>query len=488
MYHGIILCGSPSDQAGRAISGYRLRTAAEDFGYKILVIDSACAMTSEELETLLSNVITDKTLFLAISAVWFYQRNDNVIQWLNDDFFSKIKARFNHIQLIVGNAGKNWNSTAASSLLYKVSDWALTGFSDESFPRLLKLLDGHSDHGLIWTKDKNNKNTVDSNKMHTIPSPDTILTRWEPEDNFMHYQPVPLELSRGCIFRCTFCGHPFQGKKDADSYIRTPENIAIELRRNYDMFGTTRYSIMDDTMNDSMEKLDRLQKAIEISKIPNFEFNAFIKPELLVTKPKMIESLTQLGLRGAFVGLESFNKKARTAIGKGTDIEKIFNALSQLCQINPKTKLYGSIIVGLPGDTENDIYKWNQYFIEGKGSIFKSWIFHGLKLYKSDLDDSPAMAKNPEKYGYKFDQSNPNDLGNWYSDTMNRTTADKIAYELCKNYLWAQTAGGWQVSSLWNLGLSDEQISKLTLAQINLEQSGRDQVRKRAEALLKKYT
>ena len=58
MYHGIILCGSRNDSAGRNIAGYRLRTAAEKFNYDNLVIDCATAMTQAELELLLDNVIT----------------------------------------------------------------------------------------------------------------------------------------------------------------------------------------------------------------------------------------------------------------------------------------------------------------------------------------------------------------------------------------------------------------------------------------------
>ena len=39
IYHGIILAGSRSELAGRNIAGYHLSTAAEQFGYNMLIID-----------------------------------------------------------------------------------------------------------------------------------------------------------------------------------------------------------------------------------------------------------------------------------------------------------------------------------------------------------------------------------------------------------------------------------------------------------------
>jgi hypothetical protein len=62
MYDGILLCGARDGFAGRNIVGYRLRSAAKKFGYNILVLDSATAMTPEELESILDTVITNRTL------------------------------------------------------------------------------------------------------------------------------------------------------------------------------------------------------------------------------------------------------------------------------------------------------------------------------------------------------------------------------------------------------------------------------------------
>ena len=488
MYHGIILSGSRNEMAGRNIAGFRLRTAAEKFGYNILVIDSATAMTSVELESLLKNVITEKTLMLGISTVWLDNLNKNTIEWVTDNTIKNIKSKYTNLKIVAGGSSPGLRLSGAKHV-YAACDWFMTGFSDDSFPRLLRLLDGHTDHGLKYMLDTYNKKVVDSNSFHQISHPDDIETVLKLDDNFLSYQPIPLEVSRGCIFRCAFCSHPFQGKKDFDSYIRTPENLALELRRNYELFGTTRYSIMDDTFNDSVEKLDRLERAIELAKLPNFEFQAYIKPELLVTKPQMIDQLVRIGLRGGFCGIESFNNKARKVIGKGTDIKKVLDALYKLCEIGPNVKLHGSVITGLPGDTLEDMHQWQDFFIKNQPVLFKSWIFQALGIFlNSNLEGESSIEKDPEKYGYKIIQRMPNEFAMWYNEHMNSAEAGQLTRSMWDKSYPVMTPGGWHLSSAWNVGVSEDDISTKTFKELGLEQRGRDLVRQRALSTLRKFT
>jgi radical SAM superfamily enzyme YgiQ (UPF0313 family) len=487
MYHGIILSGSRNEMAGRNIAGFRLRTAAAKFGYNILVIDSATAMTSAELESLLDSVITEKTLMLGISTVWLDNLTKNSIEWVTDDTIKKIKSKYTTLKIVAGGSTPGLRLSGAKHV-YATCDWFLTGFSDNSFPKLLRLLEGHTDHGLKYMLDTYNKKVVDSNNFHQISHPDDIETIFQIEDAFHAHQPIPLEVSRGCIFRCAFCSHPFQGKKDFDSYIRTPENLASELRRNYELFGTTRYSIMDDTFNDSIEKLDRLEQAIELAKLPNFEFQAYIKPELLVTKPQMIDQLVRMGLRGGFCGIESFNNRARKVIGKGTDINKVLDALYRLCEIGPNVKLHGSVITGLPGDTKEDMYQWQEFFIKNQPVLFKSWVFQALGIFlNSKLKGESSIEKEPEKYGYKIIQKMPNEFALWYNEHMNFTEAGQLTKMLWSQSYPIMTPGGWHLSSAWNVGLSEDDISSKSFKDLELEQRGRDLVRQRAIETLKKF-
>ena len=492
MYHGIILCGSRNDNAGRNIAGYRLRTAAEKYNYNNLVIDCATAMTEAELELLLGNVITDKTLFLGISTVWLDQPNKinsyGKIQWINIEFFQRIRAKYPKLKIVAG--GNGVLNMPGARAIYDSADWHISGFSDDSFPRFLMLLEGKSGHGLKYFIDHNGKKTVDSNKFHLVGNPNDIETVFKSEDNFYSYQPIPLEVSRGCIFRCAFCNHPFQGAKDYDSYMRTPASIAQELRRNYDLFGITRYSIMDDTFNDSIEKLNRLEQAIELAKLPKFEFQCYIKPELLVTKPEMIPQLLRMGLTGGFVGIESMNNVARRAMNKGMNIERVVGALTELTSSN-QAKLRAGFIIGLPTDTIDSVYETNE-FCKANQQVFKGWTFTPLRIYSySEVEKESALIspleRDPEKYGYKITKYS-GEPAVWENDYMTMNEAIVASEKLTIDSEKVMRCGGWQISSAWHNNISDMDIESKTIVELKLGMRGRQMVRDRAIETLQKYT
>ena len=89
IYHGVILAGSRAETAGRNIAGYRLRTAAEQFGYNMLIIDSATAMSSNELELILDATVTNDTLLLGISIAWLDTFASSDIEWITDDVLAR---------------------------------------------------------------------------------------------------------------------------------------------------------------------------------------------------------------------------------------------------------------------------------------------------------------------------------------------------------------------------------------------------------------
>ena len=491
MYHGIILCGTSNDMAGRTIAGFRLRTTAKEIGYNLLIIDSCVRMTEIELTNVLHNVITNDTFILGISPMWFIPSRGKKpnIEWLNDNFFESLKGKFPKLKIVLG--GSDVLKTQEAEICYKNADWHITGYADDSFPRLIQLLDGKSNHGLKWMFDANGKKLVNSNKFHLISSPDVIETELEKDDEFKSYQPIPLEISRGCIFNCSFCNHAFKGVKLSSDYIRTSESIAREIKRNYELFGTTRYSILDDTINDSMVKLDIIDKAIELSGVPKFEFVGYIRPELLVVKPKMMKKLTHLGMKGVFFGIESFGDEARKAIGKGMKIEKVLDTLREYRQINSQARMHANMIIGLPGDTIKDIHGWHDFFVNNQKELFTSWNFEGLGLWNyneisKDTTTMSDMERYPEKYGYEINIDKKEGYQVWKNKHMSSFLSNMMSVNLNKKMYDNATAGGWMVATAWNINATEDQIETLILSKL-LKSIPRS-VRARAVEFVKKYT
>jgi len=452
-YEGILFFGQNLEFAGRGIAGPRLRTAARKAGYNILALDFLNDITVDQIFQIIDSNISTNTKFVGFSLSWIDKTRMNLYKWYSPSFFQTLKLRWPQLLIITGGHDE-WRH----DLILSHSNYHFHGYSDNTFVEFLKHINGLENH-LVMTKNILTKGLViDSNISDPVVDPNDLETVFEKEDGFLPHQPLPIEIARGCIFRCSFCHHPFQGKKEYDSYQRKPENIAKELRRNYELFGTTRYTILDDTFNDSIEKLDRLATAIKLAELPNFQCVAYIKAELLVTKPEMIEKLGELGLRGAFIGFESFSKEARKAVGKGTDITKVIDACRKLSEYNNgQILIHGSWIVGLPGDTAADIDNVH-LFILNNPNFIKSWVFQALHMrdYPDALPGSASeFDKNPTKYGYTI---LPNSH-EWKSSHFNSLSAHALVSQLEKSDYHKKRSGGWRVAGMWHAGKTEEEIS-----------------------------
>jgi len=480
--HAIILGGILKDQTGRPLGPYRLRTALANHGFRAEVIDYAWALREDELLILLQRYISKDTLIIGISNIWFTtgaeKNNEELNRWFTEKFFQTVKREWPWIKIVIG--GTKTALVQGAELLLSPADWWLSGFADIGLPKLLKFLSGQ-ETDLKYRTDADGTHVIDCNLHYRVENMDDLETVFEANDRFLSYQPISLEVSRGCIFTCSFCTHPFLGKKSFE-YIRTPESLASELSRNYKLFGTTRYIITDDTFNDSMEKLERVARAIELSKIPNFEFVSYIRAELLATKPEMIPMLKQLNCKGAFIGLESLNKDARRIIGKGMDAERVMAALENFKSITD-VKMFASMIVGLPGDSLDDAYNWSERFKREK--LFSEWGFQPLGMTFDEFGQGDSIfSKDPAKYGYTVSKSkhaNAPRAYDWIHQLgYTNNDASKVAGNINAEGRELAMAGGFGVAEYWFHGGSNDDIENMIRKDFSVGGRGSDNGRLRA--------
>jgi radical SAM superfamily enzyme YgiQ (UPF0313 family) len=253
------------------------------------------------------------------------------------------------------------------------------------------------------------------------------------------------------------------------------ENLAEEFRRNYHMFGTTRYMIADDTFNDSMEKIDRLRRAVDMAKLPDFEFVCYLRPELLVLRPEMIPALIDLGLRGAHFGLESYNDQSRRLVGRSSEMVRVIDAIRELkSQSQRRIGTLATFIVGLPHDTKDQLERDNQHLMSTDNDYLDAWLFGGLMLRNKFAGntisfnpqpglnrDASAMEMWPEKYGYKVHKlANDKLAAAWHNEHMNSFEADKMAERFNQQGAPFKSFGGWYVASGWYFGLGEDYMAQ----------------------------
>lgn len=477
MAHIILVGGINNDYSGRALGPYRLRTALEKSGHTCDIIDYSSILPEDILLLLISELIKSNTVAIGFSNSWIdIDSHTNI--WCNSHFFNRLKNQFPNIKIILGGTKDFIND-----IIIKYTDWYVTGFADISLPLILDKISNKSVN-LIYFK-KNHYNYINSDENYVVQDVNQIETVFKLDDGFKSYQPLPFETSRGCIFKCAFCTYPFLGKKNFD-YIRTPESMASEFRRNWELFGTFRYTISDDTFNDGIEKLNRVRKAIDIANLEKLEFVSFLRGEMLVTKPEMIPILKDIGLKGAHFGIESFNKSARKSIGKGMDVNRVLDAIHKANAVMD-LRSHASFIFGLYDDTYDDFYKWSDFLIANKNDLFASWTFNALGIRKNKLIDSSDIEKNPEKYQYKVSPTNSIWL-NWVNNKgVTKQRCEYIKSRLNQIAFEHSRPSGWSLSCAWYNNISIEDINNKSLLELNLSGIGNIKLKERVNEIFQKY-
>lgn len=413
----------------RPLGPYRLRTFLAQHGYNVKVIDYVPYFSIDQLDKALSKYVSTKTKVIGISTTYtvytpeIFQQFDQLIQ------------KHKHSSLKVVCGGPNPTTTQMDSI-----DIHVTGYGENALLAILQeqqssgILDGTFDYGF----------------------PSEYSTVWKKEDQIYPTDVLSLEVGRGCIFKCAFCNFPLNGKKKND-YIRDAEELKDELVYNYEQFGLTRYNLTDDTFNDSTVKMEQLLSVFE--QLPfDLRFTAFVKPELIVAYPEQIDLLVELGMESGSWGIESLSYETRKAVHKGYSYyDKLAPALTELKSkaikkgITHYTNFY-NMIVGLPGESEEDILKHHEYLI--KSYECDGMDFFALSISNKETQTLPLspIDKNPEKYGYKVKPTKNHSMMIWRNEHLSTTKAQRLAREIMVESYNHTKLSAWAGSNLWNTG------------------------------------
>ena len=138
--------------------------------------------------------------------------------------------------------------------------------------------------------------------------------RWHDTDFIQPNEPLPLEASRGCIFKCKFCAFQNLGKRPG-TFERSIQNMKEELEYNYERWGSTCYWLTDDTINDDN---DRMNDFCDMLESLNFKirFSGFFRMDLFHRFQKTTRRLYENGMTGVQIGVETFHPEAAKTIGK----------------------------------------------------------------------------------------------------------------------------------------------------------------------------
>ena len=426
----------------KTIGPYRIADSLRRNGFSVQVIPMVNSFSNNELLETIELFIGDNTKIIGVSTT-FFQHVD--VTQMHTTFsegtpaslkevLKQIKSLHPKIQFISGGAHSH------QEIGDPIFDAVFHGYSDNSVIEYALSLVGKKKP--IWNTSLGTK-IIEGE--HYPVDIEHLKHQWEDNDVIFPGETLPIEISRGCIFKCKFCNFQLTGKKKLD-YIRDYEFLREEFIRNYEKFGVTNYTFCDDTFNDSTEKLEKIHRVI--TSLPfKVNFITYLRLDLLHAHRDQITLLKEMGLRSGFFGVESLNLESAKAVGKGFHSEKIKEFLIELKEshFNPDngSNFICSFIVGLPHETIDSCRKSFEWCQEYDFNTIWSPLFIRTKMrYQSDID------KNYEKYGYRLDRGNDS---SWTNDWTNFDDASNIAKEF--NTERSNTAHSWPLMDCAAMGL-----------------------------------
>jgi len=456
-----------NDRWWRPIGPYCLATEMRKNNIDCNIIHRFFQYSNQELENLIDKFVLPTTLVFGISSSFIdsvsildentMKINDTVNQYKNYTKFlpwslDKIKWLESYLRKKSPNIKIVLGGTKSIFRTYDIFDYYFDGFSDLSF---LKFVSDLSSNQKIQCKEIKNKKVVES---ITFPvNMQNKTEKWQANDVIFKDEGLPIEIARGCIFRCSYCSYPSNGRSKDLSYIKSKQSIIDELQRNYDMFGITNYQFVDDLLNDSTEKVEMIHDAIQSLNF-KIRFSTYLRHDLFIKKFHTAQLLADCGLVGASFGIETLNDLSGKAIGKGLSAEKTKEILHKLQEIWPNVTIQSGFIVGLPHDNEktyDNLFDWlNQKDCPINSFSFWPLYIRPMKNF-NDVDTTKSKFEtHPELWGYTL-----TDAG-WENDHMNFTSAARIAKNLEKSLSHKNTVDSWGRSSYQ---LLDKTINKNTL-------------------------
>jgi hypothetical protein len=440
----LILLSSQFDYSNSAttkpLGCYQLASWLRQHGFTVKVIDHCSVIDTATLKTMISKFVDDTTVAIGVSST-FWSKNE----------------RFEDANTRTGFSEPRWVLDIRDALEADFSklDWLLGGYSAAWTYQLAKewvrFIDYSEDSLLKYMNSKFNR-FADQQKFDIESS----TMQYHPTDFIQPQEALAMELGRGCQFKCKFCQYPHIGKKKG-TYLRSIECIKNDLLYNYEHFGTTRYSFVDDTVNEDYDKIVALANMAQ--KLPfQLEWAGYNRIDLIWSRPDTKQILKDSGLKSSFFGIESFNPQVAKLVNKGWFGKHARDFVLELREYWGKDiSFHLSFIVGFEEEDIHSVMKTADWLLENQ---FYSWFFHPLRIKRIPSGVSTVFVSEFEKnyadYGYRFPNPMSNDY--WEHTHWNANRAIQISNICNKKLSGLMIPASFTIFEKTNLGYDTNDV------------------------------
>ncbi len=295
----------------RSIGSYQLAWLLRREGYQVQVIDFLYFFTNEKILCLLEHYVTEDTRIIGLGGIGVHGGGGDQFYVRMAELLGEIRQRWPWIRFIGGGGG-------APSILRlmppKLLDYLVFGFAEQTMLDL-------AHHYVRGGPRPNSEITATGQQIIRADlQPQRwqingdLQHQWHPSDHIQPGECLPIEHSRGCVFKCRFCSYPLLGKKKQD-HLKRLECLEHQLRANYEQWGTRLYYILDDTFNVDHQRVKDFRAMTDRLGF-DIGYSAYLRLDLIHAHPGTEEDLRASGLKGAFFGIETMNPEAARLVAR----------------------------------------------------------------------------------------------------------------------------------------------------------------------------
>jgi len=206
------------------------------------------------------------------------------------------------------------------------------------------------------------------------------------------YKPLPLLLSRGCIRRCTYCIDYHMWPKYR---FRTVGHIMDEIKYHVTNNNAKAFEAIDLTCNGNLRQLSELCDLIIES---GLEFTwvsyAIIRKNMDF---KLLEKMKKANCDTLIYGVENGSDRILKLMGKGYTAQEASEVIKNTHKAGIRTNI--NIIVGFPGETEEDFKQTIEFIRQNKDYINEVTNISGCTLFPT-----ADIGRYKEKYGVCWEE------------------------------------------------------------------------------------
>jgi anaerobic magnesium-protoporphyrin IX monomethyl ester cyclase len=173
------------------------------------------------------------------------------------------------------------------------------------------------------------------------------LDRFYPAVDVRGKRLVNLVSTRGCPYKCTFCAAAEINGRSVRGM--SPERFGEHVQYYVDK-GIDSFVFYDDTFTINKKRAIAICKELVRRKL-KIQWKCFTRVDCLSVE--VLDNLREAGCYHVMFGCESFNDKTLTLLKKGFTVEQCFSGIKMAHDAGMLTS--SSFMIGLPGETEDDI-------------------------------------------------------------------------------------------------------------------------------------